>query len=243
MSKMRYMAAVRVLLVDDHLVFAEALSVRLGAEPDIEVVGLAATAHQAESVAQLPALDVAVVDIDLGATDGIDLIRWLGAHCPRVGIVVLTGHDDGHTASAALRAGASGFVAKGAAVEELVDAVQAVHRGQTWVRSRLLIDVLRDSQAGSSGSRQEEALSRLSAREREVLALMVSGNDRAAIARRLFLSPNTVRTHTQRILAKLDAHSSVEAVGIALAAGLRPRHDGPDGAGRSPSGTVPHHRS
>lgn len=212
-----------MLVVDDHRVFADALSIRLQSEPDLEVVAKAATAAEAEAAAGAHKPDVAIVDADLGPADGIDLARRLRARHPRLRLVVLTCHDDGRTASAAVRAGASAFVTKGAAAEDLVEAIRAAHRGESWIPPHLLGDVLRELQVDEPRvSPEEEALARLTPREREVLLLIVAGCDRATVAERLFLSPNTVRTHTQNVLAKLGVHSSVEAVGVALRAGLRP---------------------
>ena len=214
----------RVMVVDDHRVFADALSVCLDAEPDLQVVASPATVEEAEAVADAHELDVAVVDVDLGRSDGIELTQRLRALRPGLRVVILTCHDDGATAAAAVRVGASAFVTKEAAGEELVEAIRAVHRGESLIPPRLLTEVLRDLQAGEDHPTtwEEQAVARLSAREREVLTLMIAGHDRAAIARRLFLSPNTIRTHTQNVLAKLGVHSSLEAVGIGLRAGLRP---------------------
>jgi DNA-binding NarL/FixJ family response regulator len=141
--------------------------------------------------------------------------------------VVVTCHVEESTATEAVRAGATGFVAKDAPVDELLIAIRAALAGESWLPRQLLGGVLRLLQGGIPGnsppSRPEIGpVGRLTAREREVLALLVAGFDRSAIGARLFLSPNTVRTHVQNVLRKLEVHSSIEAVGLALRHGVRP---------------------
>jgi DNA-binding NarL/FixJ family response regulator len=212
------------MVVDDHPVFTEALAVVLGAEDDMVTVGTANHAHHLKLALHREAPDVLVIDVDLGSESGIDLLSEVDEHWPQTRTVVLTCHDDEETACAAIRAGATGFVSKSAAPEELVGAIRAASRGESWIPPKLLRPVLQRLQ--SSGEQvptpEEEAFARLTAREREVLGLMVAGLDRATIAKELFVSPNTVRTHAQNLLAKLGAHSSLEAVAIALRLGLRP---------------------
>lgn len=217
------MGAMKVLIVDDHLAFAEAVGVRVGAEPDIEVVGCATTGIQAEHVAREQEPDIALVDVGLGVENGLELVARLRSSQPDLRVVVITCHDDAETACAAINSGASGFVTKDAEPAELLEAIRRVHRDESWIPPRLLTGVLRGLKKSSRDLTSDEVLiSGLSPREREVLALMVSGLDRAGIARRLFLSTNTVRTHTQNVLAKLGVHSSLEAVSVALRGGLRP---------------------
>ena len=210
-----------MLFADDHWVFMEAVTSLLQAEPDIDVVGLVTTAADTARAARSMNPDVILVDVDLGPSNGVKLTQTLRQQCPNTKIVVLTCHEDAQTACAAIRAGASGFVPKAATVESLVEAIRSVHRGESWVPAQLLTEVLRRLQEPARAmSEEEKTLSLLSSREQEVLVLLASGYDRAYIAKHLYLSPNTVRTHVQNILAKLGVHSSLEAVGIANRAGL-----------------------
>jgi DNA-binding NarL/FixJ family response regulator len=164
-----------------------------------------------------------LLDVDLGDTDGIALTRYLRAEYPWVRVLVVTCHDDEATVVEALRAGADGFVAKDADVRELLDAVRAVRRGDLWVQPRLLRGVVASLLAGGPPrSPDQERLARLTDRELDVLRAMVEGLDRSMIARRLFLSTNTVRTHTRNLFKKLGVHSGVEAVSLALRAGVAP---------------------
>jgi DNA-binding NarL/FixJ family response regulator len=212
-----------LLIVDDHRSFASALALRLAAEPDLRVVSVVTTADAALAAAGLHRPAVAIVDVELGDDSGLDLVARLRAAHPRLGIVVVTCHDDPRTVADAMQAGASAFVPKDYAVESLIDAIAATRRGDSWLPPRLLGDVLRHLEHGARVRREdEERVARLTGREREVLALLVAGLDRASIGAELFLSTNTVRTHVQNLLRKLDVHSSIEAVGIALRAGVRP---------------------
>jgi two-component system NarL family response regulator len=220
------MESIRVLLVDDHRSFAEAISLRLSREDDLVVVGSLRTAEEAQTT--VPALqpDVLLLDVEIGRDDGLALARQLRETCPGVATVMLSMRDDPTTASTAIRAGAVGFVTKDASTSELLEAIRVTARGGRWIQPRLLGPVL-DELTLHPGtlSPDQKKLTTLSERELAVLQYMVRGYDRKAIARALFLSTNTVRTHTRNLLAKLELHSSLEAVALALRAGLRPADD------------------
>lgn len=216
------MCPTRVLIVDDHLAFARAVALRLQAEPDLEVVACTRSAAEGEAAARRMGADVVLADLELGGDDGIEMVARFRSGKPGLHILVLGPEDDAATACAAIRAGASGFLTKAAPVEELVRAVRGVGRNETWISPRLLTDVVRKLQELPQLSGEQALVETLSRRESEVLSLMMAGLDRGEIARRLFLSANTVRTHTQNLMAKLGVHSSIEAVSLALRAGLRP---------------------
>jgi len=209
----------RILVVDDHRVFAGALATVIDAQPDITVVGTCDSVEAAERDTTALDPDVVVLDVDLGGEDGIELARRLRERDPLLRVVVLTGHQRVPVASAAVRAGASAFLAKDASVEELTAAIRGAARGESWIPPDLLTGVLQELQAPAAPrSPEAELLGRLTDRERDVLDCMVEGMDRATTARRLFMSVNTVRTHTRKILSKLEVHSSLEAVAVALRA-------------------------
>ena len=214
-------APVRILVVDDHRVFAGALAARLAAEPDLEVVGVANSAADAERLTLRHAPDLIVLDIELGDADGLELApRLLEGH-PESRIVVVTAHDTADLAGRALRAGVTGFVSKDGGIEHLLTVIRGVMRDETWVPARLLTEVLRDMRGEvESGSELRSLLLRITPREREVLARMVGGVDRSGIAQELGLSVDTVRTHTQNLFAKLQVHSALEAVALAVRAGM-----------------------
>jgi DNA-binding NarL/FixJ family response regulator len=213
---------VRVLVVDDHQVFAEALSALLNAEPDFEVVGTASTTGAATAAAASHVPDIAVVDVELGGADGVELAGRLREDHPGLKVVCVTCLEDASRVVDAVRAGASAWVIKDASFDELAGAIRGAMRGESWIPPKLLTGVLSQMQGNQKEADEfEKRLSRLTDREHEVLRCMVAGLDRASIARQLFLSKNTIRTHTQNILAKLEVHSSLEAVALALRAGIR----------------------
>jgi DNA-binding NarL/FixJ family response regulator len=217
------MDCVRVLVADDHRAFAEAVALRLAAETGVVVVGTAHTALEVEDQVAALQPDVLVLDVELGQDDGIALARWLRSQHPHTQIVVVTFRDDVDAASAAVRGGVAAFLVKDCTSEELVDAVWRAARGDRWIEPRLLGPVL-DDLTENPGARtpEQDMLATLSDREYTVLEHMVEGLDRASIARRMFLSTHTVRTHTRSLMLKLDVHSALEAVALALRAGLRP---------------------
>jgi DNA-binding NarL/FixJ family response regulator len=213
---------VRVLVGDDHRAFAEALALRLGAEADLDVVGIGLTGSEVLSLSAQYEPDVVLLDYELGRDDGIDLARRLRDAHPEVRVVVVTCHDSTTVASLAVRAGVAGFVAKDANTEELLGAIRGAVQGETWVSRRLLGGVFANLMgAPASATPEEAAIAQLTSRELEVLKHMMAGYDRATTARALFLSTNTVRTHTRNILAKLGVHSTLEAVALAARAGVR----------------------
>ncbi|MGH2784691.1 MAG: response regulator [Actinomycetota bacterium] len=211
------MKAIRVLIVDDHRVFAEAIAARLQTEPDLRVVGQANTAAQALDAVETLDPDVVLMDVELGADDGIELAGRLRATYPTLAVIVVSFLTDTTRVGQAVRAGAAGWVTKDAPTEELLGAIRGVAVGESWIPPRLLTGVLRDLlTTRRMVDEDEERLVRLTPRERTVLDMMADGLDRSAIAERMFLSTNTVRTHVQNIFAKLNVRSSLEAVALAL---------------------------
>jgi DNA-binding NarL/FixJ family response regulator len=136
--------SIRVLIVDDHRVFAEAIGSRLKAEPDLRVVGQANTAAQALDAVETLDPDVVLMDVELGGDDGIELAARLHASYPTLSVVVVTFINDPVRAGQAIRAGATGWVTKDAPTEELLNAIRGVAVGETWIPPRLLTGVLRE---------------------------------------------------------------------------------------------------
>jgi DNA-binding NarL/FixJ family response regulator len=247
---------IRVLVVDDHRIFAESLAAALAAEPDVEVFaagsGPAALRCLERAAAEGRRFDVALVDADLGhgapggravvpvqpvpegnadgLVDGISLVAGVrGAH-PGVRTVVLAEKDDPHRAALALQAGASGWVAKDCSLSRLLTVIRGVLRDETHLPPALLTGVLRELTAARKHRTESERLvESLTPREREVLRCMVAGLGRKAVAERLYLSPHTVRTHMQNVLGKLGVHSTLAAVALARRAGVGPADLSGDG--------------
>jgi DNA-binding NarL/FixJ family response regulator len=213
-----------VAVADDHAVFAEALAVRLDLEPDIEVVAVAFEANTLLKVINDLTVDVVLLDYDLGTTTGetgVSLCEEVLRRRPDVHFVIVSGGDEGAAVVEGARLGMSGWVPKDAPVDLLLEVLRGVRRGETYIPARLLTTVLRLlAQTPTDSTNTPSPLTRLTARELDVLRCMVDGMSRAEIAERLDLSQNTVRTHVQRVLQKFEVHSSLSAVARAREAGL-----------------------
>ena len=206
---------IRVLICDDHRVVAEGLAMVLGAQPDMAVVGVAGgVAEVCEMEASLRP-DVVLMDYALPDGDGVAATATIKASRPDVRVVMLTSFVDVDVLVAAIEAGCSGFVTKHKAAEELTTAVRLAAEGEALVSPDMLARLLPRLRPSYHGVGAD-----LTAREREVLDLLAQGESKEAIARRLFLSANTVRNHIQNILGKLGAHSRLEAVATARREGL-----------------------
>ncbi len=206
---------VRLLVVDDHDMFAESLRMVLSAESDLTVVGTAATLAQAREMVVSMTPDVVLLDHRLPDGLGVDSISELKALRPSAKIVVLTAAAEDSMLVTATEAGCAGFILKTSPLEELVAAVRTAAAGEIMVSSDLLARLLNRLHHQHDRPTQD-----LTTREREILELIAEGLTNGAIAARLFISVNTVRNHVQSVLAKLDAHSKLEALSIAIRDGL-----------------------
>ncbi len=212
----------RVLVVHRQRAFAEALAVRLSREAAFEVVGAVTRPEPALALVSSQHVQVVVLDWSLGDAAAPDVAARVLALEQPPALVVLSGDDEPEPVIEVLRAGALAWVPGSAPVDTLLEALQRAAAREAWLPAWLLGPVLTRllSQPVDAG---RGALDALTDREIDVLRCMVAGLDQAAIARRLFLSPNTVRTHRRRTLAKLGVHSSLEAVAVARRAGLAPQ--------------------
>jgi len=219
------MPVARVLLVHAQRTFLTALRQLLEREADLDVVGAVPSVTAALAALDSLAPDVVLVGMDLDVPkDGLELTTTLldrGRDVPGIVVVGVNDHDlDG--ALATVRAGATVYVPSDADTDELLDGIRAAADGYGLIPPRLLGDVLRRLAAsGSEDAAGQALLDRLTAREQEILHLLVAGQDRTTIARELHLSPNTVRTHVGNLLRKLEVHSTLEAVALAYTHGIR----------------------
>ncbi|MFF6961503.1 response regulator [Streptomyces sp. NPDC008317] len=211
-------APIRVFLLDDHEVVRRGVHDLLDSEPDIEVVGEAATAAQAE--ARGPALrpDVAVLDVRLPDGDGITVCRELRSRMPGLACLMLTSFDDDDALLDAIMAGAAGYVLKQIKGSDLVAAVRTVASGQSMLdpatTSRLMSN-LRGGGPTATAEPEVEALASLSPREREILQLVGEGLTNGQIGKRLYLSEKTVKNNVSRLLAKLGVERRIQAAVMA----------------------------
>lgn len=208
-----------LLIVDDHRVFCQGLEAVFRAEPDFEPLTVSNPAQALGTVVSWRP-DVVIMDLRLGEVSGVELIKQMAALPFPPSIVVLTAYADTAAALEAVRAGAVGFVPKNASVDQVIGAVRAAVLGGSWLPHDLLTRLVSEHQDPVVGAPQ--LIAQLTAREQQVLGLMVSGLDRNGIAEKLNQSPNTVRTHIRNVIVKLNCHSAVEAVAVGLRAGLRP---------------------
>ena len=222
----------RILVVDDHRALGQALVARLGAEPDVAQAKAVATAGEALAAVETERFDVVLLDVDLGGDDGLALCARLRQQQPGLRVVMLSCACDAETVVTALRAGALGWVPKDLPIDQLLDAFRQVRAGAAWLPGSMLRGVLDEFLRDRSvQDRELELMDRLSVRERQVLRELAAGHDVASIAHRLYLSQNTVRTHIQNILAKLEVHSRVAAVAL-VHGSLGPPAGSPTEAGR-----------
>jgi DNA-binding NarL/FixJ family response regulator len=205
-----------VVVVDDHEVLAESLAMVLDAEPDLTVVGRAATVAAAVRLVADERPDVVLLDVALPDGDGIAAIPQLLEGHPGVRVVVLTGAASDQALLAAVEHGVAGFLSKAGGVRRVVSAVRSAANDEV-VLAPAMLDRLLPLMRGERGG---EAGPALTERELEVLHLVARGMTNVAIAEELVLSPHTVRNHVASLSRKLGAHSKLEALSIALRRGL-----------------------
>ncbi|WP_254705700.1 response regulator [Streptomyces vilmorinianum] len=231
---------IRVFLLDDHEVVRRGVHDLLDAEPDLTVVGDAATAEQA--LVRAPALrpDVAVLDVRLPDGDGVSVCRELRSRMPDLACLMLTSFDDEEALLDAIMAGASGYVLKQITGTDLVHAVRTVASGQSMLDPGATARVMARLRGGAPQDEQPDGLPALTDREREILALVGEGLTNREIGRRLYLAEKTVKNNISRLLAKLGVERRVQAAVIATQA-LAPRggQSGPSGQSGPTGQAVP----
>lgn len=215
-------AAINVLVVDDHRTFGEALALAVGLEKDM-VAHVAASGLAGVEAAALDRPDVVLMDIEMPGMDGVLAIRRVREAHPATRVVVLSTHDEDLVKARAVEAGAVGYVSKLTPLSDIPEVVRRAHRGDAIIEPRevtRLMRVLRHRRHQESTERQRA--NRLTARQIEVLRLVAEGVAGREIARRLSMSPLTVRTHVQNILTRLGVHTKPEAVALAMRQGKIP---------------------
>lgn len=211
---------VGVLVVDDHEMFSDSVRLALSQEQGLQVVGTATSLAAARAAVATLRPDVVLLDHRLPDGKGAEAITELKALHPEAKVVILTAAADDGVLVAATEAGCAGLLLKTSSLDELVSAVRVAAAGEILVSPALLGRLL-----GRLHRERDTAESTLTAREQEILEYVAQGLTNSAIAERLTISVNTVRNHVQNILAKLGAHSKLEALSIAVREGLvRPPH-------------------
>jgi DNA-binding NarL/FixJ family response regulator len=207
----RWPTMIRIILVDDHALVREGVGRLLEAEPDMRVIASFGEGNAAVRFAAREAPEVAVLDISLPGANGIDVARRLRAVSPKTQLLMLSMHAQSEYVQQAIATGAAGYVLKECAGDEVAQAVRAVHAGRRYLSSRLSLPVI-----GAA----EDPLERLSAREMEVLKLVVDGKSSNQVASLLGLSPKSIDTYRSRLMTKLDIENLPGLVKFAVRRGL-----------------------
>ncbi len=217
------MQPLRLLLVDDHALFREGLISLLSYQDDFTVVGEAENAESALTQARALEPDIVLMDIELPGEDGITATQRLTMEMPAITVVMLTVHDDSQTLFEAIKAGAQGYLVKNVRSRELLEQLRGLARGEAAISRRMAARILEEirGQTEPFGPGEE-----LTARELEVLELVVARLSNAEIAERLVISEHTVKNHMKSILSKLHLHNRHEAAAYGIARGWLPRPKG-----------------
>ena len=208
-------AKIRAVLADDHRIVREGIRQLLESAKDIEVVAEAGDGEEAQSLIEQWKPDVAVLDIQMPKASGIEVTRWVRAHLPRVGVLVLTAYDDDPYVMAVLQSGANGYVLKTAKTDDLIQAVRDVYEGKSALDPSITKKVMSNLFRGP----ENKVVEPLTDRELDVLRLAARGYTNKAIGMQLNISDRTVQGHLAHIFSKMQATSRTEAVMRAVSFG------------------------
>ncbi len=213
------MDLLRVLIADDHTLFRDGLRTLIASAPDAELVGEAATGEEAIARAAALQPDLIIMDLQMPVVNGIEATRQIMRASPHIGILVVTMFDDDQSVFAAMRAGARGYLLKGATHDEMLRAIRAVAGGEA-IFSPAIAARLIDYFANIQSNTPRQVFPELTDREHEILKLIAQGYKNAEIAAQLVISSKTVRNHITNILSKLQVADRAEAILRARQAGL-----------------------
>ncbi len=211
---------IRLLLVDDHAVVRSGLKMLLANESDVEIVGEAGSGSEAVTAAGLVRPDVILMDIGLPDMSGIEAARTIKSKYADIAIVALTIHEDEEYFFKMLEAGASGYVPKRAAPEELITAIRAASKGEVYLYPSLAKLLVKDFLSLDRDVDIKSTMDELTEREQEVLSKLAEGASNEQIAEALVISPKTVERHRENIMRKLNLHSRAELVRYAIRKGI-----------------------
>ena len=211
---------IKLLLVDDHVVIRSGLRMLLEAQKDLLIVGEAETGREALEQVRSLHPHIVLMDVKMPDMNGIEATRLIRANYPETAVLALTMYEDDQYFFEMLRAGASGYVPKRAAPDELLTAIRTVNRGEVFLYPSLATRLVQNYLGEMAAGTQPEISTSLTAREQEVLVLIAEGLSNAEIAEKLVISAKTVDRHRENIMGKLNLHSRVDLVKYALRNGL-----------------------
>ncbi len=216
------MSKIRLLLVDDHEIVRAGLRMLFLAEEDMEIVAEAGSGSEALTAVSQTRPDVVIMDVAMPGMSGIEATRRIKEASPETAVLALTMHEDEQYFFEMLNAGASGYVPKRAAPDDLVSAIRAVSQGQAFLYPSLAKLLVQDflQRSDGEGGDEETAVTGLTPREREVLIAIAEGHTNREIAEKLVISVKTVDRHRENIMRKLNLHNRVELVKYAIEKGL-----------------------
>ena len=210
------MAKIRVLLTDDHTLFRQGIRTLLAAEPDIEVVGEAASASEAVTMARALRPDVVLMDVGMPGLSSFEATRQIRKNCPETQVVFLTMYDDDDYLAECMEAGASGYLLKDCPAEQLIDAIGEVHRGGSYLSPRMLAHLVDDFRSRMRSQTVMPRFHTLTRRETEVMKFLAEGNSVKEVAKALSLSVKTIEAHKFNLMRKLDIHNKAQLVQYAI---------------------------
>jgi two-component system response regulator DegU len=214
---------IRIVIADDHKLFREMLRLALRPEKRIKIVGEAATGRQAIDAINNFKPDIALLEIILPEMEGIEVLPVIREKSPETKVLMLAAHKDEAKIFKALKAGAKGYVSKDASVSDLIKAIQTVHKGELWVERKQMARFF-DREAVHNPTREGQLAKKkgvLTAREKEVLSLLSTGRTNKEIAKALFISEKTVKSHLNSIFRKLKVSHRLQAILHAINRGLK----------------------
>ncbi|MER3458972.1 MAG: DNA-binding response regulator [Chloroflexota bacterium] len=216
------MNKIRVILADDHTLVRKGLKALLAAYPHIEVVGEAADGREAVQLAEALRPHVVVMDINMPGLNGLEATDRIKRRCPEVNVLILSMHANEEYVLQVLRSGASGYLLKDSATEDLVAGIQAVTAGEAYLSPRISKTVIAEYVRRTEAEAQRRPHELLTPREREILQLIAEGRTSKEIASELHLSIKTVETHRANLMDKLNIHNRAGLIRYAIRAGIIP---------------------
>lgn len=215
-------SAIRIVIVDDHGLIRECIHLLFAAEKGFQIVGEAANGIDAVDVISEMKPDIALLDISIPGMTGLELIPVIRQKSPETKVLMLTGKDQDETIVKALKAGARGYLSKDTTTEGLIKSIKVVHRGDMWIERKLVSRIFQTNGSNdlNSAVQRKKDVEDLTPREQDILRLLAKGITNKEIAKDLFISEQTVKSHLNRIFRKLKVSRRLEAILYAIKKGI-----------------------